>query len=297
MIDYFYILGRILANPMTNVMQKKLTNRQVDSFFIVFASYTLLTVMGIMLFSILRPTLSEIDDKFWVSILLASVIDAAGNIFSVKSLREIELSVFGPLNAYKPVVATATAALLLQEFPSWLGLLGIFIVIIGSILLNYKPKLSWKETSLKKIFHARGFWFRLLAILLYSISVVYLKESIIYSSPLITLIFWSLFGWIFLVLLSLLFALLKSLNFRENIYLINDEKKAYFGLTFFFFITQLFTLLVFKNNFVGYSLAIFQLSALLNIFLGHQFFREKNIRFKLIGTLVMVIGIILIMSQ
>jgi drug/metabolite transporter (DMT)-like permease len=68
-------------------------------------------------------------------------------------------------------------------------------------------------------------------------------------------------------------------------------------MSFFFFVTQLFTLLVFEKKLLGYSLAIFQLSALLNIFLGHRIFREKNIRFKLIGTLVMVGGVLLIMTQ
>lgn len=294
-MEYLFIWGRILANPFTNVMQKKLTNRQLDSYFIVLASYTLLAIVGGIAF--LFIPVESLSMQFWGSIVLASAIDAAGNVFSVKSLQKIELSVFGPLNAYKPVVATATAALLLHEFPSWIGLTGILIVIAGSVLLNYDPKLTWKETSTTKMFHSLGFWYRLTAILLYSISVVYLKESILLSSPLITLMFWGLFGWIFLVLLALLPVLIKSINFRKNYELLKVEKKAYFGMVFFFWITQLFTLLVFENNFLGYSLAIFQLSALLNIFLGHRFFREKNIKVKLIGSLVMVAGVLLIITQ
>ena len=294
-MEHLYILGRILANPLTNVMQKKLTNRHIGTFFIVLAAYTLLAGLGAI--ALLFIPIAGLGLSFWISILLASSIDAAGNVFSVKSLREIELSVFGPLNAYKPVVATATAALLLQEIPSWVGLVGILIVIAGSVLLNYEPQLSWKETGMKKMFQSRGFWYRLTAILLYSISVVYLKESILHSSPIITLIFWSLLGWIFLVLLSFLLGLINRFNFRKNYHLLKGEKRAYIGMSFFFFVTQLFTLLVFEKKLLGYSLAIFQLSALLNIFLGHRIFREKNIRFKLIGTLVMVGGVLLIMTQ
>ena len=294
-MEHLYILGRILANPLTNVMQKKLTNRHIGTFFIVLAAYTLLAALGAM--ALLFIPVAGLGLGFWSSILLASSIDATGNVFSVKSLREIELSVFGPLNAYKPVVATATAALLLQEFPSWVGLVGILIVIAGSVLLNYESQLSWKETSVKKMFRSRGFWYRLSAILFYSISVVYLKESIMYSSPMITLIFWSLLGWIFLVLLAFLLGLINRFNFRKNYHLLKGEKRAYLGMSFFFFVTQLFTLLVFEKKLLGYSLAIFQLSALLNIFLGHRIFREKNIRFKLIGTLVMVGGVLLIMTQ
>lgn len=295
MMEYLFILGRILSNPLTNVMQKKLTNRQVGAFFIVLSAYTLLAMLGG--FAVIFIPVAGLGFHFWSSILLASTLDAAGNVFSVKSLQEIELSVFGPLNAYKPVVATVTAALLLQEYPSWVGLAGILIVIAGSVLLHYEPRLSWKETGIKKMFRSRGFWYRLTAIVLYSISVVYLKESIMDSSPVITLVFWSILGWLSLVLLTFLLGLIKKMNFRKNYQLIKIEKEAFFGMAFFFLVTQLFTLLVFEKKFLGYSLAIFQLSALLNIFLGYRIFREKNISFKLIGTLVMVVGVLLIITQ
>jgi len=292
-MEYFYFLGRILANPFTNVFQKKLTNRHASALFVVLAAYLLLAVFsGMTLVFLPLPVLGQ---AFWTSMLLASAIDAVGNVFAVKSLSEIELSVFGPLNAYKPVVATVTAALLLQEFPTTLGLVGIFIVIAGSLLLNYDPRFSWADVGMQRMLKSRGFWYRLTAIFLYSVSVVYLKESILHSSPFITLLFWSLLGGS--TILVLVIVAISRHKLRKNFTILKAEKTNCLGLAFFFLLTQLFTLLVFEKKLLGYSLAVFQLSALLNILLGHRIFRETNMKYKLFGTLVMVLGVVLILVQ
>ena len=59
---------------------------------------------------------------------------------------------------------------------------------------------------------------------------------------------------------------------------------------------QLTTLLTFETLQVGYSLALFQLSTLVTVYLGHRYFQERNIRRRLLGSLVMVIGAMLIVT-
>ena len=46
---------------------------------------------------------------------------------------------------------------------------------------------------------------------------------------------------------------------------------------------------------VGTALALFQLSSIVNLFLGYKIFKEGNIIRKLIGTLVMISGAVLIL--
>ncbi len=45
---------------------------------------------------------------------------------------------------------------------------------------------------------------------------------------------------------------------------------------------------------VGYALALFQLSGIISVGLGYAFFNERNIRKKLFGTVIMIIGAALI---
>ena len=56
------------------------------------------------------------------------------------------------------------------------------------------------------------------------------------------------------------------------------------------------TILTFEKLQVGYSLALFQLSTLMTVYLGHRYFQERNIRRRLLGSLVMVIGAMLIIT-
>jgi drug/metabolite transporter (DMT)-like permease len=55
-------------------------------------------------------------------------LDILGNMFLVKSLSSIDLSVFGPMNAYKPFFALIVFALLLSEIPSAIGIVGVCVI-------------------------------------------------------------------------------------------------------------------------------------------------------------------------
>ncbi len=56
------------------------------------------------------------------------------------------------------------------------------------------------------------------------------------------------------------------------------------------------TLLTFATLQVGYSLALFQLSKLITVYLGHRYFQERNTGRRALGSLVMVIGAMLIVA-
>ena len=57
---------------------------------------------------------------------------------------------------------------------------------------------------------------------------------------------------------------------------------------------QLATLVTFGWMQVGYSLALFQLSTPVSVFLGHRYFQEGNIGKRLAGSAVMAAGAMLI---
>lgn len=57
---------------------------------------------------------------------------------------------------------------------------------------------------------------------------------------------------------------------------------------------QYSTNFVFEKMNVGYALALFQLSSLVTVFLGYEIFKEKNLKEKIIGTCIMILGSVLI---
>lgn len=282
----FIIAGRILASPLVNVFQKKLTNRDVSPELIVSLSYLFFVILSIPVFIYLKPF--DLPGEFWLYISLLGVFDIFGNMFLVKSLSTIDLSVFGPLNSYKPIFAILFSIILLGEIPTFWGSLGVIVIIGGSYFLNYKE--SGQTYSVKNFFKNRGIIFRFLAIGLTAIAAVFSKKAILLSSPLITLIYWSVIGWP----ISVLLVVKLKLNWKSELAQIKKYKGNFCFLFLSFLALQFFTLLAFEKIFVGYSLALFQVSSLISVLFGVLFFKERNVKYRLLGSMVMVIGVILI---
>ena len=69
---------------------------------------------------------------------------------------------------------------------------------------------------------------------------------------------------------------------------------SYFYLVLCIGTMQYTTNYVFDHMEVGYALALFQLSTIVSIFLGYRIFKEENITKKLIGSVIMVAGSVMI---
>ena len=65
---------------------------------------------------------------------------------------------------------------------------------------------------------------------------------------------------------------------------------AFLSLGLLFLVLQILTLHLFSIMPVAYALALFQLNALTNVFLGWKIFREKNILPRAIGGVIMAAG-------
>jgi drug/metabolite transporter (DMT)-like permease len=72
--------------------------------------------------------------------------------------------------------------------------------------------------------------------------------------------------------------------------LLRTQWRIYLWLALTTGIMQLATLFTFGRLQVGPSLALFQLSALISVFLGYRYFQEQHIRRRLLGAAVMVAG-------
>lgn len=73
-----------------------------------------------------------------------------------------------------------------------------------------------------------------------------------------------------------------------------QDLSSYFYLVLCIGTMQYTTNYVFDHMEVGYALALFQLSTIVSIFLGYRIFKEENITKKLIGSVIMVAGSVMI---
>ncbi|MDR3233166.1 MAG: DMT family transporter [Planctomycetaceae bacterium] len=287
---FLAVLLRIIVNPLSYVFQKQICFNGQSPLFANFLTYLALSCAVVPF--VWNITWTAFPPAFWGYCVLVGVFGAVGNGFLVKAVRSGELSVLGPINAYKSVVGMIFAIVLLREIPSLSGVCGIGLIVAGSYFVldsgTHSERLSWKVLTRPDL------RYRFAAMVIAAAEAVFTKKVILYSDPQIATIIWCWGGAIF----SFLF--LPIQGYRENSVWSSEWKKAgsnvlrYIGLVCSVGLMQLTTNYVFAKIPVGYAFALFQLSVVFSVFYGWFFFNESQIFRKLSASAVMVLGSILI---
>lgn len=282
---FLAVMIRILINPLSNVLQKQITIKGQHPLFINLTTYAFLAFISIFL--VFDISIQSLDTEFWIYSIAGGITGALGNGFIVKALEKGELSVLGPINAYKSIVGMLFAYLLIKEVPNVWGIAGMLFIIIGSyfVLDTTEEKFSWQ------LFKTPAIQYRLAALILTGIQAVLDKKVIEHSNLTIAFAGWSIFGAGF----SFIFILFTKVSIQKEF---KNIHRAILIKYFLLIITV--GLMLASTNYtlshmpVGYALALFQLSILLSVVLGHRFFNEMHLFKKLIGATIMVIGSALI---
>ena len=288
-MEILVVLSRLLFSAFSNVFQKQLTHRGFDSLFIVFSSYLVLAVICLPLLSLLD--LFTLTSNFWINIFFAALLDMAGTVYLVMSLSKTDLSVFGPLNAYKVVISMILAMIFIGEIPSLQGFFGVAVIVVGSYFL-FPPKTT-SQSRMLTLFKDKGVQYRFLSILLFSIGTLPLKTAVIEGGALATTVFWCLLGLPLAALTQWLFI---KKDITTNIAKARHNIRPFVYLGCLIFLMQYMTMLVFSQLLVAYSLALFQLSMVLQVFLGYRVFNEEHLWRRLSACLVMVAGSLLVLN-
>lgn len=285
MLTVLAVVLRILSNPLANVFQKQLAIKQAAPLFINFITYFILGLLSAIYavsFNWLNFTL-----YFWLYAIAVGFLGALGNGFLIKALQQGDLSVLGPVNAYKAVVSLIVAFFLLGEIPGIGGSIGILLIVVGSyfVLNTAKEKFSWA------LFKRKDIRYRLLAMVFAAVEAVLIKKLINFSSPEVSFIIWCWFGALFSGML-LFYQEFNTLHIQ--IRMTKRHFTKYVMLIFCIGLMQFTTNYTFEHMPVAYALALFQLSALISVLLGQRFFKEEEIMKKLVGATIMVAGSVII---
>lgn len=271
---------RIVSNPLANVYQKKICETN-SSLICNFYTYFILGILCVPF--ALKVDWVGLPKEFWFFAITAGLLCSVGNACLVKALQIGELSVLGPINSYKSVVGMIIAIFILHEIPTLFGVLGVVLIIWGSWFVFD----TQAEGFSLALFKRKDILLRFTALVLMGIEAVLLKKVILLSSPVISFMLWCWAG--------AFFALMLIFIFRKPLKKIKKGDISKFAIVCSMLgIMQLTTNYVFENMQVGYALALFQLSTLVNLFFGWRFFHETDMKKKIIGTLIMVVGSVLI---
>lgn len=286
---WFSVLARIFANPCSNVLQKLLTRQAAQPLFVVCATHALLSLAVL---PVLLSSRASLPAEFWTNIAICTLLNVAGNSLLVQAVKLSDLSVIGPINAYKAIVSLLPGALLLGEIPGAAGLGGMLLIFAGTGFLAERSTGEQRRNGLARLLADRGVRYRFAALVLSASEAVFLKKALVVSSPLTTFAWWSVLG--FVAALPAAAALLGKKRLGAELRIFGACRWTYLALFATTGLMQLTTIVTLEQLQVGYALALFQTSSLVSVLLGHRFFNEPNIARRLGGSLAMVAGAMLI---
>ncbi len=292
MLVWLCVALRIATNPCSNVLQKLLTRQNAHPLGVVCATHGLLSIVCLPICIVDSRSLSL---AFWLEMLVCTLVGVAGNVLLVEALKRSELSILGPINAYKSVVSLVPAMLLLGEIPSPLGLAGVVLVVAGSFGLVDRDAGTPRLKSFALFLADRGIQLRFGALLFSATEAVIFKQALRETSALTAFAFWSVLGFgVSLMAVALLWSKGKL---TSDLGILRTNAITCTSLAVTTGVMQFCTAVTLERLQVGYSLALFQISTIITVILGHRMFQEGHFLKRLGGAAIMAAGAVLILGS
>src|SRR3990167_6087725 len=146
-----------------------------------------------LLFFIEIPSLGN---KFWLALLIGGSLNVITTILYMKAIKHSDLSITVPMVTFTPLFLLLTSPLIVGEFPSFFGLIGVLLIVAGSYTLNIKQRHEGYLAPFKALLKEKGPKLMLLVAFIWSITSIIDKIGVQNSSP----IFWVIAINIFITL-------------------------------------------------------------------------------------------------
>lgn len=273
--------------PFIDVIKKKAT--KVYRINIIFWGIAALSVPFYIVITIWQG-IPKIDPSFWWIIAINTPLLVITNILLIRDEKIAPISTTLPLLSFTPVFLIFTSYIFLGELPNSYGVIGIFLIVLGALLLKGEDLRKGLLYRMKDIFSHRSSLYILLIAFIWSFSATFAKMGIQASTV-----------WFFIAITVFLEAITMSIwmgikhrhHYKEII-------KGHIWLlvlgALLSVVADVLFLMGLENSFVAYAIAIKRAFLIVgSIVLGSYFFREKNIKYRIGGALVMVLGIAFIL--
>lgn len=285
---FYYALFFAITTSITNILYKKLANK-MHYLSMALASFVF-NLPFLLIIILCFYGMPRVDYLFWLGILGTGSLNILASVLSFKSFKMSDISLLAPIAAINPVFITIISSFTLKEIPSIFGFVGILLVAVGGYFLNIKHVKNGFFAPFKKLFSDKGAQYMMICYLIWSITPTFEKIAIKHTFPQNPPFISLAAGMIILSGLTLL-AFFKG---QKPIYEMKKNWKVLIliGLLGVFAEIAIFT--AFALNLLGYAAAISKTSIFFTIVLAHFFLKEKNIKEKLLGSIIMFLGVLML---
>jgi len=279
----FSILTAISVTAQDILSKKSLqkTNEYVVAWATRFFALLLLVPL-LFIFEI--PKLGEL---FWPALVINGSLNLLATICYFKAIKYSPLSLAAPMLTFTPLFLLLTSPVIVGEFPGWLGLFGVLFIVAGSYVLNRPGHEQRWWLPFKNLLREKGVRYMLLVALIWSITSVFDKVGVVNSSE----FFWPVAVFVFIVIFITPLMLLKA---HQHLSHINLHLNKLLPLGLIWGAMLVFQMIAVKLTLVAYVISIKRISAIFSVLGGALFFKEKGLKARLAGAILMVVGVVCI---
>jgi drug/metabolite transporter (DMT)-like permease len=248
--------------------------------------FTLPVLYAVM---VLSGPLPRIDGPFLAAFSIALPLEIVAILLYYKALRVSPLSLSLPFLSFTPVFLVVWSFVLLGQPVSPKGAAGIALIGLGGYTLNLSALRTGFLEPIRAVVRERGSLYMLIIALIYSVTASLGKIGVDHTSP-------SFFGFFyFLALAVFLLPIMagKSGKGKFGGQLRNNFRVALLPAFFDAVATVSYFYAISMVN-VAYMIAVKRTSLLISAVYGFLLFRERNIRERLIGAVLMFAGFVVV---
>ncbi len=285
-----FALTFALVSSLGVIIAKKIM-RETNEYFYLFLGglFSLPFLLFIVLFFYKIP---KVDEVFILAVAASSLMGVLAAVLAYRAIKISDVSLVAPLAAFNPVFTAILAFFFLGELVDFKGWVGIFLVVLGAYLLELPRIKSGFLVPLKGLSMNRGVQYSIAAYFIWAVTPIFEKTAILHTSPQVppfaSLIGMSMSIAIFAVLLSARSKVKNPLRIARKFLLLFLLVGLLGG------IGQASAFIAFSLTNLGFATAVFKLSMIFTVFLGWLFLKERNIKERLGGSVVMLSGVFLL---
>ncbi len=287
---FFFALASAIIYSFRGILEKKIISN-VNNYILGFAVRVFALpffFLPLFIFPEKVVPLQNLTPEFWFVVLfIALVCTPLETIFYYKALDEEEVSFVLPLLSLAPVITLGLSAVILREVPNIFGIIGVLLIILGIYTLKLSHAKEGLLEPFKHIKNSRGAQLMTIVFLSLGLGSVLDKIGVANSNA----YFYALINYIGVSTTLFFIALFKARTHMKELViywkqflLIGSVVAAY----------TLFYMLALEESFASYAIAIRNASIIFTIFLGYLFFKEKDLKQKILAAIIISVGLIFI---
>lgn len=245
-----------------------------------------------MAISLVFYRIPNLDTTFWLVTIFGTLISVVAAILAYRAIRNSEISLVNSISAFNPVFTTIISFIVLGEKIAIKGVFGVLLVVVGGYLLQLsEAKKDWLR-PLKALLRHKGVQLSFLAYFLWAVTPAFEKTAVIHTTP-NNPPFAAFVGQVIAVIILFpIVAKLSPQNIKKGLkmwkmFLLNGFLAgAAISLAF----------IAYKLTALGALTAVLKLNLVFVPVLGWVFFKERDFKERLLGSVVMLIGVILLVT-